>query len=136
MFIKLLFNVKGPFPQQGNMPPKFWISIMLSTYILGCWYLTHANVGIWLMLMLVFGSCLCIWLMLLYLAHAKSAWPKFPSIYYIPTWISVMRIWHMQIFLSLKKRMSQGPLKKPISYAAKIIKRKLKLYFISNFVVK
>ena len=37
------------------------------------------------------------------LAHAYS------SIYYIPTWISVMRIWHIRIFSSLKKRMSQGP---------------------------
>jgi hypothetical protein len=53
-------------------------------------YLTHAFI--------VFGSCsYCIWLMLLlYLAHALP-------------WISVMRIWVMRIFLSLKKRMSQGP---------------------------
>jgi hypothetical protein len=37
------------------------------------------------------------------LAHTYS------SIYNIPTWISVMRIWHIRIFPSLKKRMSQGP---------------------------
>ena len=33
----------------------------------------------WLMLIFVFGSCLCTWLMLLYLAHAK-----YSSVYYIP----------------------------------------------------
>ena len=43
----------------------------------------------------VFGSCLFgIWLML---------------ICYIPTLISVMRIWHIRILPSLKKLMSQGP---------------------------
>ena len=65
-----------------------------------------------------------IWLMLNYFAHAYCdlghaycdlghAYCDFghaySSIYYNPTWISVMRIWHMRIFPSLKKRMSQGP---------------------------
>ena len=59
------------------------------------WYLAHAY--------LVFGSCYCIWLM------RNPHQLNFSSIYYIPTWISVMRIWHMRIFPSLKKRMSQGP---------------------------
>ena len=55
--------------------------------------------------------------MLMYLAHAYCDLAHayydlahaYSSIYYIPTWISVMRIWHMRIFPSLKKRMSQGP---------------------------
>ena len=48
----------------------------------------------------LFGSCLFgIWLMLL----------NFSSIYYIPTWILVMHIWHIHIFPSLKNHMSQGP---------------------------
>ena len=48
----------------------------------------------------LFGLCLFgIWLMLL----------NFSSIYYIPTWISVMCIWHICIFPSLKNHMSQGP---------------------------
>ena len=53
----------------------------------------------------------------LYLAHAyrDSANAYFDlghaysSIYYIPIWISVMGIWHMRNFPSLKKRISQGP---------------------------
>ena len=54
-------------------------------------YMAHAY--------LVFGSCLFSnWLM-----------PIWHLVYYIPTLISVMRIWHMRIFHSLKKRMSQGP---------------------------
>ena len=48
--------------------------------------------------------------MLMYLAHAYCDLAHaYSSIYYIPTWISVMRIWHMRIFPSLKNRMSQGP---------------------------
>ena len=48
----------------------------------------------------LFGSCLFgIWFTLL----------NFSSIYYIPTWISVMCIWQIHIFPSLKKLMSQGP---------------------------
>ena len=56
-----------------------------------------AFVPIWLM---PIGLCLFgIWLML----------SNFSSIYYIPTWISVMCIWHIHIFPSLKNRMSQAP---------------------------
>ena len=64
------------------------------------------------MLILVFGLCLSLYLAHAYcdLAHAYCDLAHaYSSIYYIPTWISVMRIWHMRIFPSLKKRMSQGP---------------------------
>ena len=67
------------------------------------WHLAHAY--------LIFGSCLFgIWLMQLYLAHVKNLHQlNFSSIYYIPTWISVMGIWQKCIFPSLKKCMRQGP---------------------------
>ena len=79
---------------------------------------------------LVLGSCgfhlcgfhLCkisknsnyIWLLLnfticRYLAHARSAWPKYWTVWYINTWISVMRIWLMHIFPSIKNAWAKDP---------------------------
>ena len=102
MFIKLLFNVKGPFPQQGNTPPSLGFQSCLVHTLLD---FTHAYVGIWLILIVIWLMLFLIWLMLiviwLMLIQAYT--------YYIPTWISVMRIWHVHIFPSLKKRKSQGP---------------------------
>ena len=86
----------NPRSQSAQDPSQHWMpSCLFGIWLMPIWYLAHAY--------LVFGLCNCIWLM--WNSHQLN----FSSIYYIPTWISVMRIWQIHIFPSLKKLMSQGP---------------------------
>ena len=79
-------------PSQPKIPIR---DALMPFWFIPIWYLAHAY--------LVFDSCYCIWLM--WNLHQLN----FSSMYYIPTWISVMCIWHIHIFPNLKKGMSQGP---------------------------